>query len=84
MFAHVPNINDFTRGVYEMLEDEGVFTIEFQHLLNILKILNLIIYHEHYSYLQLFFYKIYLEDLTKNLENREIKNSRWKLEGIHQ
>ena len=37
VLAHVPDINDFILGMKFLLEKKGVITIEFQHLLNIIK-----------------------------------------------
>ena len=54
VYAHVPDIIDFTLGMSRILEKEGVITLEFPHLLQL--ILNSqfdTIYHEHYSYLSL-------------------------------
>ena len=52
VFAHVPDINDFTRGLSLLLSKDGVVTIEFQHLLTLIKYVQFdTIYHEHYSYL---------------------------------
>lgn len=55
VYAHVPDINDFTKGLKKILKTEGVITIEFPHLM---KLLNLnqfdTVYHEHYSYLSLY------------------------------
>jgi hypothetical protein len=52
VLAHVPDINDFLKGVNELLKTEGVATFEFPHLLQLM-LLNQFdtIYHEHYSYL---------------------------------
>lgn len=56
VLAHVPDINDFTKGIAEALKKEGTVTIEFPHLLNIIKNNQFdTIYHEHYSYLSLLF-----------------------------
>ena len=54
VYAHVPDINDFTEGLALLLKPEGVITLEFPHLLNLL-LLNQFdtVYHEHYSYLSL-------------------------------
>ena len=54
VYAHVPNINNFTIGIKKLLRDDGTVTIEFPHLLNLIKE-NLFdtVYHEHYSYLSL-------------------------------
>tara|TARA_B110000027_G_scaffold5982_1_gene5504 strand:+ start:7629 stop:8846 length:1218 start_codon:yes stop_codon:yes gene_type:complete len=75
VFAHIPNINDFTKGVHEMMEDEGVFTIEFQHLLNMLKFSQFdTVYHEHYSYLSI----IFLKNLFKKYDLKI-----WKIEKLN-
>ncbi len=56
VLAHVPDINDFVAGVPALLRPEGVWTIEFPHLLNLLREVQFdTIYHEHYSYLSLLF-----------------------------
>jgi len=56
VLAHVPDINDFVAGVPLLLKPEGVWTIEFPHLLNLIDLVQFdTIYHEHYSYLSLFF-----------------------------
>jgi len=54
VLAHVPNINDFVEGMAKMLKEEGTITMEFPHLLNLLKYVQFdTIYHEHFSYLSL-------------------------------
>jgi SAM-dependent methyltransferase len=54
VMAHVPNINDFVAGVRIALRAEGVFTVEFPHLLNTIRYVQFdTIYHEHYTYLSL-------------------------------
>ena len=56
VLAHVPDINDFVAGVPLLLKPEGVWTIEFPHLLNLIELVQFdTIYHEHYSYLSLLF-----------------------------
>lgn len=56
--AHVPDINDFMKGICTALKSEGVASIEFPHLLNIVKYTQFdTIYHEHYSYLSLIAFK---------------------------
>jgi len=54
VYAHVPDINDFTEGLKILLTEDGIINLEFPHLLNLLEN-NLFdtIYHEHYSYLSL-------------------------------
>jgi hypothetical protein len=54
VIAHVPDLNDFISGLKILLKKRGTITIEFQHLLNILKKNQFdTIYHEHYSYFSL-------------------------------
>jgi len=52
VLAHVPDINDFVGGLKIALADDGVITMEFPHLLRLMRF-NLFdtIYHEHFSYL---------------------------------
>lgn len=54
VLAHVPDINDFVAGVRLMLKPDGVFTVEFPHLLNLIREVQFdTIYHEHFTYLSL-------------------------------
>ncbi len=54
VFAHVPDINDFTLGLAAVLKPEGVITLEFPHLLRLLDECQFdTVYHEHFSYLSL-------------------------------
>jgi SAM-dependent methyltransferase len=54
VLAHVPDINDFVRGVAALLTGDAVYTVEFPHLLNLVQQVQFdTIYHEHYSYLSL-------------------------------
>jgi SAM-dependent methyltransferase len=54
VLAHVPDINDFVAGIAAMLKPDGVCSIEFPHLLNLIQQRQFdTIYHEHYSYLSL-------------------------------
>jgi 2-polyprenyl-3-methyl-5-hydroxy-6-metoxy-1,4-benzoquinol methylase len=54
VYAHVPDINDFTCGIEALLKPEGVVTIEFPHLMELLQHNQFdTIYHEHFSYLSL-------------------------------
>jgi SAM-dependent methyltransferase len=54
VFAHVPDLNDFTAGFAVMLADEGVLSIECPHLLRLVLGMQFdTIYHEHYSYYSL-------------------------------
>jgi hypothetical protein len=54
VLAHVPNLNDFVRGLATLLADEGVLTMEFPHLGKLLAQNQFdTIYHEHFSYFSL-------------------------------
>jgi SAM-dependent methyltransferase len=54
VFAHVPDINDFTAGLKAALKRGGVITLEFPHLLRLIEENQFdTIYHEHFSYLSL-------------------------------
>jgi len=54
VYAHVPNINDFTKGLKRVLKSNGIITLEFPHLLELIKNNQFdTIYHEHFSYLSL-------------------------------
>lgn len=54
VLAHVPDINDFVLGIARLLKPTGRASIEFPHLLRLLKGNQFdTIYHEHYSYLSL-------------------------------
>ena len=54
VLAHVPNINDFVSGLRELLSETGFITMEFPHLLELIKNNQFdTIYHEHFSYLSL-------------------------------
>lgn len=52
VLAHVPDINDFVGGMKVILKPQGVITVEFPHLLQLIKYNQFdTIYHEHFSYL---------------------------------
>lgn len=54
VLAHVPNINDFVKGVKIALKPNGVNTFEFPHLCKLVEFKQFdTIYHEHFSYLSL-------------------------------
>jgi len=62
VLAHVPAINDFVAGIAAMLKPEGVCSVEFPHLVNLIKYKQFdTIYHEHYSYLSLHSLRIILQ-----------------------
>ena len=54
VFAHVPDIVDFAKGLRALVADRGSVTIEIPHLQRLIEgRLYDTIYHEHYSYLSL-------------------------------
>ena len=54
VLAHVPNIKDFIKGLKILLNDTGIITMEFTHLMQLIdKNLFDTMYHEHFSYLSL-------------------------------
>ncbi|HUL90781.1 MAG TPA: class I SAM-dependent methyltransferase [Burkholderiales bacterium] len=51
VLAHVPSLNDFVKGLKILLKARGVVTMEFPHLLNLMRENQFdTIYHEHFSY----------------------------------
>lgn len=51
VLAHVPDLNDFVCGLQLALKDTGVITMEFPHLLQLMRENQFdTIYHEHFSY----------------------------------
>jgi 2-polyprenyl-3-methyl-5-hydroxy-6-metoxy-1,4-benzoquinol methylase len=54
VLAHVPDLNDFMRGVSRLLKPNGIVTMEFPHLLRLMQENQFdTIYHEHFSYFSL-------------------------------
>ena len=51
VLAHVPDLNDFVRGLKVLLKPKGVITMEFPHLMRLMAETQFdTIYHEHFSY----------------------------------
>ncbi|MDD4601158.1 MAG: class I SAM-dependent methyltransferase [Negativicutes bacterium] len=56
VLAHVPDINDFVRGLKIALKPTGIITMEFPHLMRLVEECQFdTIYHEHFSYLSFLF-----------------------------
>jgi len=54
VYAHVPDINDFTHGLKIALKPGGTITLEFPHLMQLIENTQFdTVYHEHFSYLSL-------------------------------
>lgn len=55
VYAHTPDINDFTIGLKAALKHGGTITLEFPHLMRLIEHCQFdTVYHEHYSYLSLY------------------------------
>jgi hypothetical protein len=55
VYAHVPDINDFTRGLKAALKPGGTITLEFPHLMRLIEHTQFdTVYHEHFSYLSFY------------------------------
>ena len=51
VLAHVPDLNDFIKGIKTFLNLNGVATFEIQYLMNLIKFNQFdTVYHEHFSY----------------------------------
>lgn len=51
VYAHVPDLNDFTKSINLILKPEGVVTLEFPHLMKLIEFNQFdTVYHEHFSY----------------------------------
>ena len=54
VYAHVPDLRDFTAGLAALVKATGLVTLEFPHLLRLIERKQYdTIYHEHYQYLSL-------------------------------
>jgi 2-polyprenyl-3-methyl-5-hydroxy-6-metoxy-1,4-benzoquinol methylase len=54
VLAHVPKLNDFVEGLKILLKHEGIITLEFPHILQLINKKQFdTIYHEHFSYFSL-------------------------------
>ena len=54
VYAHVPDINDFTAGLRAVLKLHGTITLEFPHLMRMMEHVQFdTVYHEHFSYFSL-------------------------------
>jgi len=63
VLAHVPDINDFVGGMKIILKPAGVITMEFPHLMQLVRNNQFdTIYHEHFSYLSFYTVKQIFEE----------------------
>lgn len=55
IYAHVPDINDFTIALKAILKKNGTITLEFPHFMDLMEYVQFdTIYHEHFSYLSIY------------------------------
>ena len=74
VYAHVPDINDFTKGMKLLLSDNGVITLEFPSLVSLIDHKQFdTVYHEHFSYLS-------LSSVKKIFEKQGLRI--WKVENL--
>ena len=63
VIAHVNKLNDFIKGIKNILDKDGIVSIEFAHLLKLIKFKQFdTIYHEHFSYISLIALKKFLKN----------------------
>jgi len=68
VLAHVPDIVDFVSGMKILLNDSGIITMEFPHLLQLINNNQFdTIYHEHFSYLSFYTVKKIFESVGLKL-----------------
>ena len=74
--AHVPDVNDFVKGIKTLLHKEGFASIEFPHVLSLLKKNQFdTIYHEHYSYFSLHSFSRIVESVGLVIDDFEYLNT---------
>jgi SAM-dependent methyltransferase len=67
VFAHVPDLHDFTAALKILLSPNGTISLEFPHLLCLMEENQFdTIYHEHFSYFS-------IKAVTRLLENHDLK-----------
>jgi SAM-dependent methyltransferase len=72
VYAHVPDINDFTKGLKAVLKPGGTITLEFPHLIRLIEQIQFdTVYHEHFSYLSLYTAKRIFENAGLRIFNVE-------------
>lgn len=88
VYAHVPDINDFTRGLKAALKPGGTITLEFPHLMRLIEQAQFdTVYHEHFSYLSLqTVSRIFVEAGLRvwNVEELPTHGGSLRLYGCHQ
>jgi hypothetical protein len=87
VYAHVPDINDFTRGLKAALKPGGTITLEFPHLMKLLEFTQFdTVYHEHFSYLSLYSVERIFRDAglrIRDLEEQPTHGGSLRIYGCH-
>ena len=88
VYAHVPDINDFTKGIKTLLSPEGTVTLEFAYLKNLIEENEFdTIYHEHFSYLSLHSVKTIFDSVglkIYDVEELSTHGGSLRIYGCHQ
>jgi SAM-dependent methyltransferase len=88
VYAHVPDINDFTRGLKVALREGGTITLEFPHLMQLIRHTQFdTVYHEHFSYLSLYTVARIFKDAglkVWNVEELTTHGGSLRVYGCHQ
>jgi SAM-dependent methyltransferase len=88
VYAHVPDINDFTNGLRIALKEGGTVNLEFPHLMNLIRLNQFdTVYHEHFSYLSLTtVVRIFAEARLRifDLEELQTHGGSLRIYGCHQ
>ena len=72
VLAHVPDLNSFVSGIDILLKDEGIATLEFPYLLNLIDYNQFdTIYHEHFSYFSFYTVRKVFEAHNMSIYNVE-------------
>tara|TARA_B100000900_G_scaffold380278_1_gene365873 strand:- start:4560 stop:5783 length:1224 start_codon:yes stop_codon:yes gene_type:complete len=76
VYAHIPDINDFTRGLKILLKENGTITVEIAYLKSLIEKFEFdTIYHEHFSYHSLYSIKTIFEKHNLKVYDCEILNT---------
>lgn len=87
VYAHVPDINDFTLGLKTALKPGGTITLEFPHLMRLIEHNQFdTVYHEHFSYLSLYTVKRIFKEAglrVWNVEELSTHGGSLRIYGCH-
>jgi len=88
VYAHVPDINDFTLGFKKILKPKGTITLEFAYILMLIQKNEFdTVYHEHFSYLSLYAVKSIFESVglkIYDVEELDTHGGSLRVYGCHE